>query len=78
MERADIIANACARVVANDLAGARGLILSEYPAPQSATTRSKWTYPRLLRVFVRDGFTDRYFGTRLVFPGALRMLMRTL
>ena len=29
---------------------------------------------RLVRVFVRDGFTDRYFGDRLVFPGTLRAL----
>jgi hypothetical protein len=29
---------------------------------------------RLVGVFARDGFTDRYFGDRLVFPGALRAL----
>jgi hypothetical protein len=28
----------------------------------------------LVRVFVRDGFTDRYFGEPLVFPGTLRAL----
>ena len=26
------------------------------------------------QVFIRDGFIDRYAGTRLVFPGALRIL----
>lgn len=26
----------------------------------------------MTKVFVRDGFTDRYFGDPLVFPGALR------
>jgi hypothetical protein len=27
-----------------------------------------------MRIFVRDGFVDRYSGRRLVFPGALRLL----
>jgi hypothetical protein len=28
----------------------------------------------MTRVFIRDGFIDRYSGTRLVFPGTLRLL----
>ncbi len=29
-------------------------------------------------IFMRDSFTDRYSGNRLVFPGALRLLSRLL
>lgn len=29
---------------------------------------------RALRIFLRDGFIDRYSGERLVFPGSLRLL----
>jgi hypothetical protein len=74
MERADIVANACDCVNANDLGAARELIRNEYPLPQTSTPRGTWTSSRLLRVFRRDGFTDRYSGTRLIFPGTLRML----
>lgn len=31
-----------------------------------------------MAVFVRDGYVDRYSGDRLVFPGVLRLLSRTL
>jgi len=31
-----------------------------------------------MRVFLRDGFVDRYSGTRLVFPGTLRLLSQLL
>ena len=74
MDRADIIANACAFVQTRNLDAARELILNHYPPAQSSTARRKWTEQNLLRIFVRDRFTDRYFGARLIFPGALRML----
>ncbi|MBC5768338.1 HNH endonuclease [Ramlibacter albus] len=38
------------------------------------TTRTTWAPLRCMPVFVRDRFTDRYSGTPLVFPGALRLL----
>jgi len=30
------------------------------------------------RIFIRDGFIDRYSGTRLIFPGVLRVLSKLL
>lgn len=49
--------------------------LSEAFSPVKATaTRTRWPKRRLARVFARDGFTDRYFGQPLVFPGALRAM----
>ena len=46
----------------------------DYPfvAPVPATRR--YSPYQSCQVFIRDGFIDRYAGTRLVFPGALRIL----
>src|SRR5580704_11387234 len=74
MERADLLASVCALLEAGDVAAARTALLDRYPCPAPATRRNAWSSTRLMAVFVRDGFTDRYFGTKLVFPGTLRAL----
>ncbi|MEQ1831485.1 MAG: HNH endonuclease [Candidatus Eisenbacteria bacterium] len=54
------------------MAAATRLLLAAYPPTSAATARARWSPARLTKVFVRDGFTDRYFGEPLVFPGVLR------
>jgi hypothetical protein len=53
---------------------AEATLIADYPRAVFSTSRGKWSLKRLVRVFMRDGFTDRYFGDRLVFPGTLRAL----
>jgi hypothetical protein len=74
LDRSDIIVRTCAYVAAGDDASARATIARDYPPPGLSTPRGQRTELRLLRIFLRDGFTDRYFAARLVFPGALRVL----
>ena len=51
---------------------------SDYPfAPKQRRSR-RYTEFQSMRVFLRDGFVDRYTGTRLVFPPVLRLLGRLL
>lgn len=57
-----------------DSGSAAEVLNSAFPPPPASTPRSPWPLARLTKVFVRDGFTDRYFGEPLVFPGALRAL----
>lgn len=57
-----------------DTASAAQLLASAFPPAIASTRRSPWAQSRLVKAFVRDGFTDRYFGEALVFPGALRAL----
>jgi len=58
----------------SDAKAAGALLRSHYPhRPVLATPRR----PRLdssIRIFLRDGFVDRYSGRRLVNPGVLRLL----
>jgi 5-methylcytosine-specific restriction endonuclease McrA len=46
----------------------------EYPFIATASETRRYTPYQSCEVFIRDGFIDRYAGTRLVFPGALRAL----
>jgi hypothetical protein len=36
--------------------------------------KRKWNALNYTKLFIRDGFTDRYSGRKLVFPGTLRLL----
>lgn len=70
----DVIRDACQQLAAGRAEAAARTIRERYPftpVKKSARTYSPTTMTKL---FVRDGFIDRYRGTRLVHPGALRVL----
>jgi hypothetical protein len=71
---AEILASVCALIARGERDVAKATLLAEYPCPQPATPRTRWPVKRLVAVFARDGYTDRYSGSRLVFPGTLRAL----
>ncbi|WP_238534816.1 HNH endonuclease [Gordonia polyisoprenivorans] len=73
-DKAEVLAQVCARLASGDTTNARETLRSGYPfAPQAKVAR-RYTERQCLRVFYRDGFIDRYSGTRLVNPGVLRAL----
>jgi hypothetical protein len=74
MNRAEVIESACRLLAGGKVDNAKTLLITRYPAPQASTPRAYWTPERLVRVFIRDSFTDRYSGQPLVFPGTLRAL----
>jgi hypothetical protein len=74
MQRAEILATVCDLIAHGRIDDAKASLLADYPRAGMSTTRKPWTMVRLVNVYVRDGFTDRYFGERLVFPGTLRAL----
>lgn len=74
MSIAEALRQACELLSSGDSAAAAEILSSAFPPPLAPTRRSSWPYSRLAKVFVRDGFTDRYFGEPLVFPGAFRAL----
>ena len=73
-EKADILARTVAAIDAGDLERGRQILRSEYPFDAVAKNSRRYTERQCLRVFYRDGFLDRYSGTKLVHPGALRTL----
>ncbi len=59
-----------------DTEGARKTLCAEYPFVSVVPKARRYTEAQSLRVFLRDGFVDRYTGQRLVFPGIFRLLHR--
>jgi hypothetical protein len=73
-DHSQTIEAACRLIAANDVAGAERTIRDEYPFESQANAGRRHSTREMARIFYRDGFIDRYRGTRLVFPPVLRML----
>lgn len=73
-QKLDTLARVCSLLDAGAVAGASSLLRRDYPFVAPPAPERKFGESEALRVFVRDGFRDRYSGDRLVFPGTLRVL----
>jgi hypothetical protein len=73
-DRADVLLVVCELLASGRIVDATSTLNADYPCSQLSTPRKPWALKRLVRVFLRDGHTDRYSGQRLVFPGTLRAL----
>lgn len=69
-----VIARACSLLEKEERSEAAAIIARDYPFTAGQTVERKYGDEEALRLFVRDGFVDRYSGNRLVFPGVLRIL----
>ena len=77
-DKTQIVRQVCEALASGDTLKASAIARKDYPfAPQ---TRGKRSFSALAAtsIFLRDGFIDRYAGTELVYPGALRLLSRLL
>jgi hypothetical protein len=73
MKNAELLVAVCGLLSHDRIEDAK-LSLRDYGSGGTSTLRGAWPMGRVVRVFMRDGFTDRYSGDRLVFPGTLRAL----
>lgn len=71
---ADAFAAICAAVSSKSIDDARCLARNVLPHVAVVPAVRKYSDAQALAVWRRDGYIDRYHGTRLVFPGALRLL----
>lgn len=69
-----IIEEVCVAVGNKQLSKARETIRSKYPFNPLENTGRKYSEYQKARIFLRDGFIDRYSGEKLVFPPVLRLL----
>lgn len=74
----EIISEACSLVSNQKVAEAAALIDERYPFISENRSSRSYTPRKMLSVFIRDGFVDRYKGTKLVHPAALRLLSHYL
>jgi hypothetical protein len=74
MDRSDILASVCAKIEDDRCADAAATLTSDYPFIPLTNPGRRFSVRQSMRVFVRDGFIDRYSRRRLIFPGTLRMI----
>src|SRR6266498_799186 len=76
--KSDVIAEVCRLLAAGNAQPARDHLASDYPFAPDAISKRAYGPTQATRVFVRDGFIDRYSGDRLVFPPVLRVISMAL
>ncbi|MDG9688467.1 hypothetical protein QC334_38150, partial [Streptomyces sp. DH18] len=72
VDRTDILTTVCAHLEAGDSGAAAQALRGGYPFAPPVSRRRAYSPLRCARVFLRDGFTDRYSGARLIFPPVFR------
>jgi hypothetical protein len=77
-QKVEIVENICSALLSNDKQGARRIAIQSYPIVPFRPRRANIPLRDAMRVFVRDGFVDRYSGRKLVFPGILRLLSMSI
>jgi 5-methylcytosine-specific restriction endonuclease McrA len=77
-DKTKIMEQALNAVLKGNADGARSLIQQQYPFTSPISSIRKYTPLEMTRIFIRDGFIDRYSGQRLVFPPVLRLLSKLL
>jgi hypothetical protein len=78
MDKSEIIQRVCNALEMGNTNDAADIARHEYPFVPFRSAGRTYTEHQSMRVFVKDGFVDRYSGMRLVFPGALRLLSKLL
>jgi len=74
-EKADIVKDVCEFISHADLTKATKTLSLEYKFTPTGENKSRnYNHFEKLQVFLRDGFTDRYSGTKLIFPPVLKIL----
>lgn len=72
--RVSALAEVCRALAAGDSRAAVDVLQRDYPFASTPATPRRYGPAEATRVFVRDGFIDRYSGLALVFPPVLRAI----
>jgi hypothetical protein len=75
---ADVISDVLQALVTGATEDAANTISVRYPFQPTVRAERRYSTKQMLDVFMRDGFVDRYSGSRLVFPGALRLISNAM
>ena len=71
-----VIEKVCRALSEDGIERGRAILTDEYPFIFQKATDREYRDSEKLRIFLRDGFIDRYSGQRLVFPPVLRILSK--
>ena len=77
-EMPEVIVAACNEINKGSLDSAREIIIENYPFAPLNNAGRKYSEQQKTKIFIRDGFIDRYSGEKQIFPGVLRLLSTLL
>lgn len=77
-DKSAVLADVCVALTAKQLADAADILRQRYPFVPLVNVGRHYSVRQMLGVFERDGFIDRYSGSRLVLPATLRLISRRL
>ena len=72
--KAGVLFDVCSALAVGDSCSAKATLGSEYPFVPAEKIARRFSVHQSMKLFMRDGFVDRYTGNRLVNPGVLRLL----
>ena len=72
--KAGVLSDVCAALARGDSHAAKATLKKRYPFVPAEKIARRYSERQSMTLFMRDGFIDRYTGTRLVNPGVLRLL----
>ena len=68
-QRAHVISAVCAELTSSNVENAAAILNNKYPFVPLKNIGRSYSTLESLKVFIRDGFIDRYSGLRWSFPG---------
>lgn len=74
MDKVDALAAVCTKLAADALDDAASILRRDFPFSPEPITPRQYGPLESTRIFVRDGFVDRYTGERLIYPPVFRIL----
>lgn len=74
MDKGEIIKEICLHLLDNNKQTCVDIANEKYPFENYLTKQRAYNPLQMTKVFLRDGFTDRYSGQKLLFPGIFRIL----
>ncbi|HMU34810.1 MAG TPA: hypothetical protein PKC89_13210 [Pyrinomonadaceae bacterium] len=74
MEKGEILKRVCEALLFGDPSRASVIATQEYAHENLAFAGRKYNEYESTTIFLRDGFLDRYSGSKLVFPASLRLI----
>lgn len=78
MEKSDVVAAVCNSLSDGTTDNAVAILREHYRFAPEEITKRRYGAVESTRVFLRDGFIDRYSGKRLIFPPVFRVLSAVL
>ena len=74
MNSAMSIEKAFVSITNGDVENSKRIIREEYPFTPFQPDKRSYTMTEKMKIFIRDGFIDRYSGDRLINPGVLKII----